>query len=40
MGRAVGRLLRENGFSLQGTAKTLEGSEHPDRDAQFTYINE
>ncbi len=36
----VGRLLRENGFSLQGTAKTLEGEQHPDRDAQFTYINE
>src|SRR3954449_256687 len=36
----VGRLLRENGFSLQGTAKTLEGAQHPDRDAQFTYINE
>jgi transposase len=36
----VGRLLRENGFSLQGTAKTLEGGQHPDRDAQFGYINE
>src|SRR4051794_26131407 len=36
----VGRLLRENGFSLQGTAKTLEGAQHPDRDAQFRYINE
>jgi transposase len=36
----VGRLLRENGFSLQGTAKTLEGDQHPDRDAQFRYINE
>jgi hypothetical protein len=36
----VGRLLRKNGFSLQGTAKTLEGEQHPDRDAQFTYINE
>jgi transposase len=36
----VGRLLRDNGFSLQGTAKTLEGVQHPDRDAQFTYINE
>jgi transposase len=35
----VGRLLRDNGFSLQGTAKTLEGTQHPDRDAQFTYIN-
>src|SRR3954452_16635594 len=36
----VGRLLRGNGFSLQGTAKTLEGAQHPDRDAQFSYINE
>src|SRR3954467_9214271 len=36
----VGRLLRANGFSLQGTAKTLEGKQHPDRDAQFRYINE
>jgi DNA-binding transcriptional regulator YdaS (Cro superfamily)/transposase len=34
----VGRLLREGGFSLQGTAKTLEGAQHPDRDAQFRYI--
>ena len=36
----VGRVLKENGFSLQGTAKTLEGDQHPDRDAQFRYINE
>ncbi|MFJ1656702.1 ISAzo13 family transposase [Streptomyces sp. NPDC088337] len=36
----VGRLLKEHGFSLQGTAKTLEGDQHPDRDAQFRYINE
>src|SRR4051795_13050918 len=36
----VGRLLRANGFSLQGTAKTLEGAQHPDRDGQFRYINE
>jgi hypothetical protein len=36
----VGRLLRENGFSLQGTTKALEGAQHPDRDAQFRYINE
>src|ERR671921_2675132 len=36
----VGRLLRDNGFSLQGTAKTLEGAQHPDRNAQFAYINE
>jgi Rhodopirellula transposase DDE domain len=36
----VGRLLRGAGFSLQGTAKTLEGAQHPDRDAQFRYISE
>jgi transposase len=36
----VSRLLRENGFSLQGNTKTLEGDQHPDRDAQFRYINE
>ncbi|MCX4648017.1 MULTISPECIES: ISAzo13 family transposase [unclassified Streptomyces] len=35
----VGRPLRENGFSLQANAKTLEGAQHPDRDAQFRYIN-
>ena len=27
-------------FSLQGNAKTIEGRRHPDRDAQFRYINE
>lgn len=36
----VAALLREQGFSLQGNAKTLEGKQHPDRDAQFRYINE
>jgi Rhodopirellula transposase DDE domain len=36
----AGSLLRENGFSLQGNAKTLEGDQHPDRDAQFRYINQ
>jgi len=36
----VGKLLRNNGFSLQANAKTLEGHQHPDRDAQFRYINE
>ena len=24
---------------LQGNAKTVEGKQHPDRDAQFRYIN-
>ncbi|TCO55658.1 ISAzo13 family transposase [Actinocrispum wychmicini] len=36
----VADLLREEGFSLQANAKTLEGSQHPDRDAQFRYLNE
>jgi hypothetical protein len=36
----AGRLLRAAGFSLQANAKTLEGAQHPDRDAQFRYINE
>ncbi len=35
----VGRLLRGAGFSLQANAKTLEGAQHPGRDAQFRYIN-
>jgi hypothetical protein len=37
----VGKLLREHGFSLRGTAKVLEGrAEHgPDRDRQFRHIN-
>ena len=35
----VADLLREEGFSLQANAKTIEGSQHPDRDAQFSYIN-
>src|SRR6266581_3862413 len=36
----VGDLLRAEGFSLQGNAKAIEGKQHPDRDAQFRYINE
>jgi transposase len=36
----VGDLLREEGFSLQANSKTIEGKQHPDRDAQFHYINE
>jgi Rhodopirellula transposase DDE domain len=36
----VAYLLRAEGFSLQGNAKTLEGKQHPDRDAQFRYLNE
>jgi len=36
----VADLLREEGFSLQGNARTIEGTQHPDRDAQFRYISE
>src|SRR5215211_3493237 len=36
----VGRLLQREGFSLQANVKTLEGAQHPDRDAQFRYLNE
>jgi hypothetical protein len=36
----VGRLLKDMGFSLQANAKTREGSQHPDRNAQFEHINE
>ena len=37
--RTVNRLLHDLGYSLQANRKTLEGSAHPDRDAQFQYIN-
>lgn len=38
---SVGRLLTGPlGYSLQANAKTVEGKQHPDRDAQFRYINE
>ena len=37
--RMVAELLHEMGYSLQANSKTLEGSSHPDRDAQFEYIN-
>jgi len=35
----VSRLLRELGYSLQANRKTLEGADHPDRNAQFEHIN-
>jgi len=35
----VGRLLKDLGFSLQANAKTREGNQNPDRDAQFEHIN-
>ena len=36
----VAKLLRAHGFSLQANAKTVEGGQHPDRDAQFSYLND
>ncbi len=35
----VGELLHGLGFSLQANAKTREGLSHPDRDAQFAFID-
>jgi len=45
MGHAVSRqlvaeLLAAAGYSLQANRKTREGANHPDRDAQFRYINQ
>ena len=36
----VAQLLADMNYSLQGTRKSLEGASHPDRDAQFRYINQ
>ena len=38
--RMVAALLREMGYRLQANRKTIEGKQHPDRDAQFKYINQ
>ena len=35
----VADLLRDAGYSLQANRKTREGPHHPDRDAQFQYVN-
>lgn len=35
----VAELLHEMGYSLQANRKTLEGTSHPDRDAQFEHIH-
>lgn len=37
---SVGAVLRACGYSLQANRKTREGSHHPDRNAQFEYINQ
>lgn len=35
----VARLLKDAGYSLQSNRKTIEGKQHPDRNAQFEYIH-
>jgi hypothetical protein len=36
----VGQMLHELGYSLQATSKKIEGAQHPDRNAQFEFIND
>ena len=36
---ALARMMRADGYSLQGMSRTIEGKQHPDRDAQFRRIN-
>jgi len=37
--QTVSELLHDMGYSLQSNRKTLEGTSHPDRDAQFAHLN-
>jgi Rhodopirellula transposase DDE domain len=37
--RTVAKLLRDHGYSLQAARKTVEGEQHPDRNAQFEHLN-
>ena len=37
--RTVATMLKQAGYSLQANRKTREGNQHPDRNAQFEYIN-
>src|SRR5271157_1325388 len=37
--RTIGRMLNADGYSLQSNRKTKEGISHPDRNAQFEFIN-
>jgi hypothetical protein len=37
--KTVAKLLREHGYSLQAPNKSVEGTQHPDRNAQFERIN-
>ena len=37
--KTVAKLLRDHGYSLQAPNKSVEGAQHPDRNAQFEHIN-
>ena len=37
--KTVAKLLRNHGYSLQAPNKSVEGAQHPDRNAQFEHIN-
>lgn len=37
--KTVAKLLRKHGYSLQAPNKSVEGAQHPDRNAQFEHIN-
>jgi hypothetical protein len=37
--RTVAKLLRDHGYSLQAANKTVEGNQHPDRNAQFDHVD-
>jgi hypothetical protein len=37
--KTVGKLLKQHEYSLQAPSKSVEGTQHPDRDAQFEHIN-
>jgi len=37
--KLVGKMLHQLGYSCQANRKTREGSQHPDRNAQFEHIN-
>ena len=37
--KTVAKLLRDHGYSLQAPNKSVEGAQHPDRNAQFERIN-
>jgi hypothetical protein len=37
--KTVAKMLKDHGYSLQAPTKSVEGAQHPDRNAQFEHIN-